>query len=83
MTKREMAQDLELLNEIEHIANNYGVESVNIYPSSQLAEIIYQKIGQGCVLSNLIEDMMNDKAPKRSWRVIYHPSERKMTVELR
>ncbi len=83
MTIQTLNQDMNLLEEIEGIADDYGVKSVDIYPSSQLAEIIYKELGQGSALSNLISEMMADKAPKRAYRIRMIPADRKLVVELR
>ena len=82
MTTQTLSKDWNLLNQIQVVAEDYGVKDAVVYPYSQLIEINYHEIGQGSVLSDLITDKMDKIAPDRSHRIKMIPSDKKLIVEL-
>jgi hypothetical protein len=82
MTTQTVNKDWELLDKIQKVALDYGVRRIEQYPIDNQIEIAYEAIGQGSILTQLIEDMLKVEAPDRSFRIKMAPSEKRLLVEL-
>jgi len=75
-------KDWELLDEIQKVAENYGVSKIEQFPYDNRVEITYWITGQGSILSDLITDKFDKVAPDRDYRIKLLPSDKKLIVEL-
>ncbi len=82
MTTQTQTKDWELLDQIQRVALDYGVERIESRPLDNQIEITYESIGQGCVLTGLIEHIFNYQYPDRDFSIKMIPSDRKLIVEL-
>jgi len=82
MSTKTLNKDWELLDELQKVADDYGVKKAIVFPYSQLIEIDYHEIGQGSILSELITDKLDKIAPDRSYRIKMIPTDKNLIVEL-
>jgi len=82
MTTQTQNKDLDLLDELQKVALDYGVRRIEQFPMDSRLEITYHAIGQGSAISDIITNKMQELAPEKSHRIKMIPSDRKLIVEL-
>jgi hypothetical protein len=82
MTTQTQNKDLDLLDELQKVALDYGVRRIEQFPIDNRLEITYHVIGQGSAISDLITTKMQELVPEHDYRIKMIPSDKKLIVEL-